>query len=73
MPYVGKKKLEEYVSMLNEVKDTATMKHADFSNNVYFGREIPDYFIKEATELWRDTWLVSPIDRIITEFEELLK
>jgi len=70
MPYVGKKNLEGYILMLNEIKKIATMEDSDFSNNKY---GIPDFRIKEITELWRESWLVSPIEKIINYFEELIK
>lgn len=48
------------VSLLRELRETATMKNADFPQE-----------LKDKTRLWRNTWLVSPLDDLIERYEAI--
>ncbi|MBD3407008.1 MAG: hypothetical protein GF411_12895 [Candidatus Lokiarchaeota archaeon] len=59
MSRIRKREIEEIIYRLIEVRDTATMKRM----NVGTVEETEK--IKELTEKWRNTWLVTPLDEII--------
>lgn len=46
------------IRRLNDIRDTATMKNADFTDEV-----------KSMTKLWRETWIIEPLNSIIEEME----
>jgi len=72
---IGKKKMRRIVSELKEIKRVATMKTASFSSIASIG-DFPskekdvDSFIKERTRLWRRSWLVDPLQKIIEDLSK---
>lgn len=56
-------KLKKIIAHLKEVRKTATMENAGFNPSF-------DSIIKEETKIWRDTWLIIPLDEIIKELEK---
>ena len=52
-------KKQKILKMLREIRECATMESADFSKS-----------IKEQTELWRESWIISPLDEVIKMLEE---
>ena len=76
--YVGIKNLEKLIPKLKEAKHSATMETmslhggiADIINVKLIGGEINE-FIKEKTELYRNTWIVTPLQEVIEELEKFL-
>jgi len=61
MPYI---KIEE-LSALKRISVLATMKTADFDS---YNNEI-NILIKGKTKLWRETWIISPLNEIIGNIE----
>ncbi len=56
---IRKLKVERIISDLREVRCISTMKTAAFSDDV-----------KERTRLWRQLWIIEPLDRAIAELEK---
>ena len=57
----------EELAQLREVARTATMRTANFN-----GMDLPgdtDALIKSRTELWRYSWIVNPLQEIISAIE----
>lgn len=76
MPYITKKQLAE----LKRIAGTATMSHASFGFDQEkvkgaldtFGPEgehTPDEYIKARTRIWRESWIVGPINEIVAAIE----
>jgi hypothetical protein len=73
-----KKELEELKSELEEVRRRLTMEHSHFGDITRPGKiykltesEISD-FIREKTRLWRETWILHPLARMIERCEDCL-
>jgi hypothetical protein len=64
---IGRKKASKLLEELREVRKTATMESASFG----FDKAL-DAIIKEKTRLWRETWIIAPLDRAIRLLEEEL-
>lgn len=58
--YLSKAGAEVLLNYLKEVRKTATMKNADFSEE-----------LKEKTRLWRDSWIIYPLDEAILMLERI--
>jgi hypothetical protein len=61
----------ELIKQLREIRNIATMKDARFhigDEPFPFGAECTD-LIRAATRLWRDSWIVGPLDELIKELE----
>ena len=66
---------QELLALLAELKDirrTATMEHASFfavdpseSNKMNN--------LREVTRIWRESWLIGPLDRLIARYEDALE
>jgi len=56
-----KKETERLLSILVGVRNSATMASAAFPDN-----------LKEETRLWRDSWIISPLDAIIDRYYNLV-
>ena len=76
MPHISAKEL----AILKEVARTATMKTASFSfpNEVVlasresfgeFENLTVDELIKARTKVWRESWIVSPLEDLIAKLE----
>jgi hypothetical protein len=75
---MNKDEIEALLFKLREVRRITTMETASFgfptekvSSNPHMGEPIIDMpvtdFIRAKTEIWRDTWVISPLDEVITE------
>jgi hypothetical protein len=69
-PKMPKQETEALLSELRELHKDAMMKNANFSRG---SKENPTKFIKERTHLWRRTWLIIPLERLIERYERALK
>ena len=69
-PKMPKQETEALLSELRELHRTATMENADFGRG---NKENPTGFIKERTQLWRKSWLISPLEKLIERYERALK
>ena len=76
MPHISAKEL----AILKEVARTATMGNASFgfpNETVLASREsfgefenlTVDELIKARTKIWRDSWIVSPLEDLIAKLE----
>lgn len=78
MPYITRKQLEK----LKKIAKTATMATSSFGDGAqekfkaplhHFGLTVetnPDEFIKKRTEVWRQAWIIDPLEIIIEDIEE---
>lgn len=62
MPYIKIAQLWR----LKEIVNTATMNNASF----YMNNEEKNNEIKRVTRLWRETWIISPLNHIINDIEK---
>lgn len=67
MANLGKKRLNRLIDKLKELRRISTMETANFD---IFNPQTT-IFIKETTRLYRESWLIEPLDRLIEEFEKL--
>lgn len=76
MPYISQSDLNR----LNEIAKTATMENASFGfpNEKFhaplesYGPNVettPDQFIKERTKLWRESWIIAPLQEILKRYD----
>ena len=72
-----KHELQEMKHELERVRRTATMEHSSFENitssatHVIPEGEVND-FVRDRTRLWRQTWLVHPLDEMIERVDDCL-
>lgn len=66
---LGRKRAREIMRRLKEIRRTATMSTASFGFN---DKELTS-LIREETRIWRNSWIIYPLDAIIAEFEEVYK
>jgi hypothetical protein len=62
----------ELLTTLREIREIATMKNASFrigKEPFPFGAECTD-LVRTATQLWRDSWIIGPLDEVIAEIEK---
>ncbi len=78
MKNLGKKKARIILSKLRETRRTATMENASFCLDnkgelKYWkmGNDDDTARIRESTKLWRQSWLLYPLDEVIKELEEI--
>jgi hypothetical protein len=64
MKSLTRKRLAPIVRQLQEIRRTSTMKDALFGCP---GDNDLTTLIKSETELWRESWLIDPLDHIIKE------
>ena len=64
---LGKLKAEKILQRLRSVRDTATMHDASFG----FADLVLTEMIKKETRRWRNTWIISPLNEIIEELNEI--
>ena len=60
------------LSALKEVRDMLTMSKERFSegDRTVVGKHgAPDTTVVEATRIWRETWILPPLDRIIRKYD----
>lgn len=62
MPYIRSKDFNSIIYRLKELKLSSTMKNADFSEE-----------IKRTTEVWRQTWLIQPVDEMLSIIDKILQ
>lgn len=78
MKNLGKKKVKNILRRLENIRRTATMENASFYLNkenkdwLKMGNEADTNKIKEATHLWRSSWIILPLDEVIKELESIL-
>ena len=56
-------KTKKILGQLKAIRTIATMERASFGNAG------EDCLIKNKTKIWRETWIISPLDEIIKEME----
>lgn len=54
---------------LIQLRDTATMETANFSRPDLKGSVEMDKAIKDMTKLWRESWLIDPLNAMIERYE----
>lgn len=62
----------EIIKALQEVRKVATMERSSFhigDKPFPFGAECTD-LVRVATKLWRESWIIEPLDRIIAELKD---
>jgi hypothetical protein len=59
---LGRKDAETLYNSLKEIRRTATMETADFTNK-----------IKEETLVWRQSWILHPLDTVIAQIKQTYK
>lgn len=69
---LGRRQAYDVLRLLREARESATMKNASFGG---FGKEGEKKTkeIKEETRLYRQSWIISPLDRVINQLESLYK
>lgn len=64
--------LSDLIQTLKRVRDDATMKNARFhvgEEPFPFGADVSD-LVRQATRLWRDSWVVGPLTEVIEKLEK---
>ena len=59
------REVEHVINRLKDARQTATMETASFSLSEGMGNEKDTEAIREATDLWRRSWILTPIDEAI--------
>ena len=65
-------KTAQVIQQLKEIREISTMKNASFhvgDEPFPFGADVTD-LVRQATRLWRDSWIIGPLDELITELEK---
>ena len=65
-------KLKKMLNDLKEIRAIATMQTARFhvgEEPFPFGAECTE-LVREATRIWRESWIIGPLDEIIKELEK---
>ena len=82
---IGKKQARLLLAELKEARRAATLERASFEftgetvrTNGSFagdedGAETPTNYIKRKTRLYRQSWIIEPLDRVIEELERVAK
>jgi hypothetical protein len=82
---IGKKQARELLAEAKEARRAATMERmsvawpgAKITVSGSFagdgdGEMNPDDYIRETTRLYRESWIIGPLDRIIEELEKAAK
>jgi hypothetical protein len=82
---IGKKKARELLAEAKEARRAATMQKMSVGwpgetiskAGTFAGFEdgvtTPDEYIREKTRLFRESWIIGPLDRIIAELERASK
>ncbi|KKN75827.1 hypothetical protein LCGC14_0377030 [marine sediment metagenome] len=65
---IGIKQAERIYDGLREIRQTATMKSMNLDSGTP-GNPITK-LVRKKTQLWRESWLVEPLDNIITQIRE---
>lgn len=61
----------QIIQQLREIRNIATMENASFrvgDDPGPFGADVTD-LVRQATRLWRNSWIVGPLDELIAELE----
>jgi hypothetical protein len=76
---VEEMKTRHILETLREVRNIAEMKHASFrkpsaeiGSRDYWNNDAYTKEIAEATRLWRQSWIIGPLDEIIEMLEKEL-
>lgn len=72
---MSKSRTRDLIHRLKEIRNISTMKTASFhigEQPFPFGAECTE-LVREATRLWRESWITYPLDEIIKELEESLQ
>ena len=72
MSNIRKLKVERIVDRLKEVLEASTMERADF-DGCGDKEKTKTSFIKERTRLYRQSWLIQPLEKAISDLQEELK
>lgn len=70
-PKMPKRETEALISELKEIARVAKMETANFGG--MGGGSDPTDFIRERTRLWRNSWIISPLEALIERYEQALK
>jgi hypothetical protein len=72
MKTLGKKQARIILRQLRTIQETSRMKSASLSlNDSMSGREEDTEKIRKATELWRQSWITSPLEGVIFQLEQI--
>lgn len=71
MTNVEKQVIRKVKAMLEEVRRVATMERACFRDPYKPGADDPTPEIREATRLWRQSWILDPLDEAMERIEGL--
>ena len=56
--------------MIEHVIETATMKHDGFGKDNDMPNDKYTNEIREATKLWRETWIIAPLKEILAKVKQ---
>lgn len=65
---LGIKAAESILDKLEEIRRVATMETADFDDPQTDNINTAE--IRRLTELWRQSWIISPLDRCIAKIKQ---
>lgn len=71
MKYLGKKRARVIISRLKDVIRDASMDGSQFSLSGGMGNQKDTEVIRKATHLWRTSWILSPLNDVLRDLENL--
>lgn len=69
-PKMPIRETDKLIRVLTDIRDTTTMKTARFGS---IGDETKTQEIEELTRLWRNTWIIGPLEELIERYENAIK
>lgn len=75
---IRKSTIKDILKTLKEIRLDSTMKRAGFGSVIGENAPYPKNehevttFIKKRTKVWREAWLIEPLDKIIKQLENEL-
>lgn len=72
---IGVRKANELLKIVNEVIRTAKMESCSFNSICGEGQPLPTSekevteFIKQRTDLWRETWIINELEKVAAELK----
>ncbi len=77
MTSIGKRKALDILDIIKEVRRISKMEHASFHDpdakemsKEWWNTEPYTKGVREATRLWRDSWIIGPLDEVIEILEK---